>query len=106
MHIDASADAQPTVDIIVVNWNAGEQLRACVASVLEHAGRWLGRLIVVDNGSTDGSLERVTQSEQVAVIRTGRNLGFARACNVGVAAAGAPYVLLLNPDTRVFADSV
>lgn len=89
------------LDIIIVNWNAGEQLRDCVASVLAHRGDTVACVIVVDNGSTDGSADAIADWEGVQVIRAGENLGFATACNRGAREATSPYLLFLNPDTRV-----
>ena len=62
-------------------------------------------IILVDNGSSDGSVAFVRASfPAVRVIELGRNTGFARAVNVGIAAATTPYVALLNTDTEVHAD--
>lgn len=96
----------PATDVIIVNWNSGEQLRECVDSLLGSEGALLQRIIIIDNGSSDGSLERVGEARPVTVIRAGENLGFARACNIGVEHASADYILLLNPDTRVYAGSI
>jgi N-acetylglucosaminyl-diphospho-decaprenol L-rhamnosyltransferase len=83
---------------VVVNYNAGEALRACVASVLaEEPGP---ELVVVDNASTDGSVEALLRAfPAVRVVRSGGNLGYARAANLGSAATAAPVVAVLNPDT-------
>lgn len=89
------------LDIIIVNWNAGPQLEECVKSVLHHEQGSVSRLIVVDNGSTDGSPETIDQVPKVEIIRTGKNLGFAAACNIGAAQCNAPYLLFLNPDTKL-----
>lgn len=93
------------LDIIIVNWNSGDQVQDCVASVLAHQGHVVAQVTVVDNGSTDGSADAVTDWERVQVIRAGENLGFAAACNRGAREATSPYLLFLNPDTRVNADS-
>ena len=85
-------------DVIIVNYNAGELLQSCVRSTLVAGAR---RVIVVDNGSRDGSVEAAESaiaSEQLTVMRNGDNLGFARACNVGAQASDADVLLFLNPD--------
>jgi N-acetylglucosaminyl-diphospho-decaprenol L-rhamnosyltransferase len=83
---------------VVVNYNAGEALRACVASILAEEPR--PELVVVDNASTDGSVEAVLRAfPAVRVVRSGGNLGYARAANLGIAATAAPVVAVLNPDT-------
>ncbi len=85
-------------DVIIVNYNAGPFLARCVASIADVAAR----IIVVDNDSHDDSLARLEQampqSEQLRIIRMGRNSGFSAGCNVGIAASTAEYLLFLNPD--------
>lgn len=93
-------------DIVIVNWNSGSQLSECVGSVLALNEPRVAEVIVVDNGSTDGSLDGIEDLPGVSVIRTGENLGFAAACNIGAAAGDSPYILFLNPDTRLEADSL
>lgn len=97
------------LDIIIVNWNGGEQLRACLASI-ERVRRErfrLGRVVVVDNESSDGSAENLDYPAiPLAVIRNTRNRGFAAACNQGAAGSGAAYLLFLNPDTLLREDSL
>ena len=93
------------LDIVIVNWNAGSQLRECVDSVLEHDSGCVGRIILVDNGSTDGSADSVEGLPGVDLVRAGKNLGFAAACNLGAAKGEAPFILFLNPDTKVEATS-
>jgi N-acetylglucosaminyl-diphospho-decaprenol L-rhamnosyltransferase len=83
---------------VVVNYNAGEALRACLASILAEDPR--PELVVVDNASTDGSVEAALRAfPAVRVVRSGGNLGYARAANLGIAATAAPVVAVLNPDT-------
>lgn len=87
-----------TTDIIIVNWNSGDWLRHCLQSIAANGGSHVGKVIVVDNGSTDGSIDVDPGEGTPQIIRSERNLGFAAACNVGAAAATAPYLLFLNPD--------
>ncbi|MEX1033245.1 MAG: glycosyltransferase family 2 protein [Cellvibrionaceae bacterium] len=94
------------IDIVIVNWNAGSQLHECVDSVLVQEEDVASQVIVVDNGSTDGSVDAIEGSRRVEIMRIGENLGFAAACNRGAAMAHAPYLLFLNPDTRLFAGSL
>jgi N-acetylglucosaminyl-diphospho-decaprenol L-rhamnosyltransferase len=83
---------------VVVNYNAGDALVGCITSVLAQDPR--PELVVVDNASTDGSLDRLRRVHpDVRVVRSGGNLGYARAANLGIAATGAPLVAVLNPDT-------
>jgi N-acetylglucosaminyl-diphospho-decaprenol L-rhamnosyltransferase len=83
---------------VVVNYNAGDVLVGCVTSVL--AQDPLPELVVVDNASTDDSIGRLRRVHpDVRIVRSGGNLGYARAANLGIAATGAPLVAVLNPDT-------
>ena len=83
---------------VVVNYNAGPALVDCVGSVL--AQDPVPQLVVVDNASTDGSLDGLRQAHAgVRIVQSGGNLGYARAANLGIAATDAPVVAVLNPDT-------
>ena len=94
----------PRGSIIVVTWNALEHTQRCVASLLRHTDP-RHEIVLVDNGSTDGSvdwLEELGSAEPRAkVIINGANLGFAGGNNVGLAAADGDFMLLLNSDTVV-----
>ena len=98
-----------TLDIVIVNWNSGGLLRECLLSIAaaDRAGIMLERVVVVDNASSDGS-ENVPEVAglPVQVIRNSENRGFAAACNQGATESRADYLLFLNPDTRLFADSL
>ena len=85
---------------VVVNYNAGAALTDCVASVLAQDPP--PELVVVDNSSTDGSVDRLFRGHPgVRVVRSGGNLGYARAANLGIAATGAAVIAVLNPDTAL-----
>jgi hypothetical protein len=96
------------IDIIIVNWNSGNQLRVCLKSIEQYGKNGLGGVVVVDNASTDGSADRLEECFGVPLelIRNQKNLGFARACNQGARAGSAPYLLFLNPDAEVFDQSI
>lgn len=94
--------AMGCVDIVIVNWNAGQQLRECVDSVIQCGGSLVSRIVVIDNGSTDGSEGAVDGLPDVTLIRAGENLGFGRACNAGAGLVSGEFILFLNPDARVF----
>jgi GT2 family glycosyltransferase len=95
----SQTDFDMTVAVVVVNWNSGNLLRRCLES-LNSQSRPPDRVIVVDNGSTDDSIAQASSSlNGVQLIRLSRNMGFARANNVGANAAKAFDALaLLNPD--------
>ncbi len=99
----------PSLDIILVNWNAGDQLRSCLASVAaaQQDNFILQRVVVVDNGSTDNSLVGLERAGlPLTIIRNAENRGFAAGCNQGAARSQADYLLFLNCDTRLFANSL
>jgi len=97
----------PTVCIVVLNWNRREDTLDCLASLerLNYASHWI---LVVDNGSTDGSVETIERTyPPVEIIQTGANLGYAEGNNVGLREAlsrNADYALVLNNDTIVAPD--
>ncbi len=93
-----------TVDIVIVNWNAGIQLRECLKSIAESAeeGYKLNRVILVDNASSDGSaISLRCIGLPLRLIQNETNVGFAAACNQGARGSVADYILFLNPDTRL-----
>src|SRR5262249_52936712 len=88
---------------VVINYEAGSALCDCVRSLLADtsAGR-APQVVVVDNGSSDGSAATVARSlPAVTVLDPGANLGYARAANLGIAATDAPVVAVCNPDFEV-----
>lgn len=97
------------LDIVIVNWNTGDRLRACLRSI-ERSDRSLlpvDRIVVVDNASHDGSADRLElPSLRVTTMRNRRNLGFAAACNQGVEPCSGAYLLFLNPDTELYPDTL
>ena len=94
----------PCVWIIVLHWRELELTRACLASLHTLDYRPY-QVLVVDNGSDDGSLERIrAEFPYVLSIGLAANLGFAGGCNAGIKYAlrhGANYVMLLNNDTQI-----
>lgn len=90
------------LSIIIVNWNGDPYLRGCLESLYARGLAGGTEVLVVDNGSEDGSPELVQRSfPQVTLVETGANLGFARAANLGWRRARGEYVLFLNPDTLI-----
>ncbi len=93
-----------TVAVVILNWNGGDEILRCLESVFESQYREI-EVVVVDNGSTDGSSEIIrSRFSRVHWINNARNLGFAKGSNQGMQWAlesGAQYVLLLNGDARL-----
>lgn len=99
----------PAVDIIIVNWNSGDQLKTCLHSMqrISREGFFLDKVIVGDNGSEDGTIESIDDFDlPLKILRNPVNKGFAFACNQGAKESKADYLLFLNPDTRLFLNSL
>jgi len=116
--------------VVIVNWNGADDTLACLRSIFD--GHNDVRVVVVDNGSTDGSMERITAGltaqgiacerlarpadagatrpgTRVLLVAAGENLGFAAGCNLGLRVAQAldsEYVCFLNNDTVVEGDAL
>lgn len=108
--LERSATArQVSLDVVIVNWNSSNQLGDCLRSLAAARRRQfvLSQVTVVDNASSDGSLERAMPVELPlqAIVNRG-NDGFGLACNKGAAAGRADLVLFLNPDMKVFEDTL
>ncbi len=90
------------VSIIIVNWNTRQILQDCLQSVYKQTQEIAFEVIVVDNGSADGSVDMIrSEFPQVRLIANPDNRGFAAANNQGIAVATGRYILLLNSDTIV-----
>lgn len=91
------------VDLIIVNYNTLDYLKKCLTSIKSKT-REDYNIIVVDNGSSDGSIEYLKKQEDILLIENKENLGYARACNQGIIAGSAEYIVLLNSDIEVKTD--
>ena len=108
----------PDIGIIIVNWNTRELLRRCLDTVHASQGEFTSRVVIVDNASSDSSVEMVSaRFPQFELIANAENLGYPRANNIGLRRLGfhaagqvdadAPrYALLLNPDTELPPDAL
>jgi len=102
---------KPKVSIVIVNWNTLTLLKECLNSIINNQSRPKVEdrleVIVVDNGSTDNSVEFVRKFKiqnskfKIILMENKDNLGFARANNQGIEAAKGEYILLLNSDTII-----
>jgi GT2 family glycosyltransferase len=97
--------AEPVASIVVVSFDSLPFTRLCLETVLAEPGEPPFELIVVDNGSTDGSREYLEELDgrdaRVSLLANGENAGFPAACNQGLAAARGRVLVLLNSDTIV-----
>ena len=94
------------ITVIVVNWNAGKQLSTCIESVIQYGAGLVQQIVVVDNGSEDGSDASIESLPNVTLVRAGANLGFGKACNLGAQYAKSKYLLFLNPDAALYSDTL
>ncbi|OGM05505.1 hypothetical protein A2125_00310, partial [Candidatus Woesebacteria bacterium GWB1_43_5] len=92
------------LSIIIVNYNTKKLTLECIESVKKYTQKLKYELIVVDNGSSDGSATALQKIGNIKFIQNDKNLGFAGANNQGVKAAKGEFVLLLNSDTLLTAN--
>jgi len=98
-----SKDGAPLLlSICIVNWNTRDHVRACLESIAKHPPNLPCEIIVVDNGSADGSAEMVAREfPGVRLIANERNEQYARASNQAIRESSGELLFLLNPDVRV-----
>src|ERR1035437_3381190 len=90
------------LSIVIICWNDWKVIENCLRSIIEGTHQIQYEVIVSDNGSTDGSVEKIrAQFPAVRLLENRANLGFAKGNNVGIGEARGEYVLILNPDTIV-----
>jgi len=95
-------DLKGTVTIIIVNWNAREMLKKCLSSIFQNTTYPAFRVVVVDNASTDESVEMIRREfRSVAVVENDDNLGFSAGNNIGIDRYRSEFYFLLNNDTEV-----
>jgi GT2 family glycosyltransferase len=88
------------ITVVVVNYNGGDYLKGCIASLARQTFTDF-ETIVVDNASTDGSLEGIAgRPERFQILRQPENFGFAKANNIGARAGSGRWLALLNPDAE------
>ena len=92
----------PDFSIVLVCWNNKDYLEPCLNSLYDGGLQRSFDVVVVDNGSTDGSQIMLRRDfPEIKIIQNNHNMGLARACNQGIEATDSPYILLLNNDTLV-----
>jgi len=90
------------LSVVIVSYNTCGLLRSCLASVIAETTGIAHEVIVIDNASSDDSASMVEQEfPTVRLLALSDNVGFARACNLGVGASSGAHIVLLNPDTVV-----
>jgi len=97
----------PPVSIIIPTWDTRDLLAACLTSIARSTHGLCVEIIVVDNGSVDGTAQMLrAQFPSVRVVSNSENLGFGRAANQGAAASATAQLLFLNTDTELMSDAV
>lgn len=92
----------PEISAIIVNYNAGVELRRALQSLADELSATHWEAVIVDNASSDGSGDIAGEFRpSVRLLRNERNVGFARGVNQGLAATTGPLVLIMNPDCRL-----
>jgi len=95
------------VSVIIVSWNTRRILAECVASICAQLTSDSYEIIVVDNASTDDTVQFIeTECPQIKLIKNDENLGFAKANNLGIRASCGRYVCLVNSDVIVLEDCI
>lgn len=98
------ATTAPAITVVVVNYNGGDYLRGCLASLARQTFTDF-ETIVIDNASSDDSLPRIAeQAARTTILRQDKNLGFAGGNNVGARAGRGKWLALLNPDAEASPD--
>lgn len=95
------------ISIIIVNYNSFDLLDDCLSSIQQFTHGCSYEIIVVDNASTEGDIEkRISKYPNVILIKNKINVGFAKANNIGLEKARGKYVLFLNNDTKFFENTI
>jgi len=95
------------LSVVIICWNDWKVIENCLSSIIKGTREIDFEVIVSDNGSTDGSAEKIRQQFPSVVLQENNaNLGFARGNNAGIRRAVGDYVLILNPDTIVHEGSL
>ena len=94
------------VSVIIVNYNTKELTRNCIDSVFAKTSGVTFEVILVDNASTDGSVELFENDDRIRYIYSRVNLGFGKANNLGYQSASGKYIFLLNSDTLLLNNAI
>ena len=95
------------ISVIIVSWNVKDKLRENLTALFNSQGNFTFEVFVIDNNSADDSALMIEREfSQVKLIINPGNFGFARACNQGIRESAGDFVLLLNPDMKVFPDTL
>lgn len=94
------------IDVVVVNWNSGNQLKRCIESIKNNSEDFVSNIIVVDNNSSDDSCSDIIESTDLRLISENSNLGFGAASNIGAKIGNSNFILFINPDAKLYAGTL
>jgi GT2 family glycosyltransferase len=94
------------VAVAIVNWNSKNYLKNCLDSLIKYNINFINKIIVVDNNSSDNSMNIIPNHKLIKIIKQKKNLGFAKGCNIAAKYSKEKYILFLNPDTRLYKNSI
>ncbi len=101
---------KPDLSVIIVSFNTKAILKDCLDSIIKYTKKINYEVVVVENGSTDGSLEMITEYQKqnavVKLVNANANIGFGRGNNLGIKHSSGEYLLLLNSDTLLISNSL
>jgi len=106
LQIPLTVNQDNILDILIINWNSGIQLRGCIDSILFSTIKIPGKLIILDNCSTDSSIKSFDRVRGIQIMQPSENLGFGGGCNLGSSQSKAGFILFLNPDIQFLPDSL
>lgn len=101
-------DRKPDCSIIIVSHQHRQYLAGCLRSLINGNNRLKLEIIVIDNNSSDGTIESLDQKiiSEINIARNSKNLGFAKACNQGIGMAKSNIVMFVNPDVLTVSGSI
>ncbi len=95
------------VTVVIVTWRSASSIGDCLRPLREACAAGVCECVVVDNASPDDTRAILREHESWArIVDSGGNIGFGRGCNLGLSVATTPYVMFLNPDARVAAETI
>ncbi len=100
MNLSQSTESNPQISVVFISWNRKELLQAAVQSLKDQYYPNI-EYIVVDNGSTDGSLEWLRSSGEIKLIENGENVGASAARNQGTRVANGKYIIYMDSDAEL-----
>ncbi len=97
----------PLVSIIILTWNTAKITQTCIRSINKYLKNKLDyEIILVDNASTDNTLNLLNKEENLIIVKNKENYGFSKGNNIGAKKAKADYLLFLNSDMQLIDSSL